>query len=467
MNNKQWTIFFKVMILVPLSFYLMLNGMDYQAVKNARVKERYEQIGGEIDPTKLEMSHKRERSDGKEDTNLGDQKKLREDEQERVARLFVAATQGTLSAEDLRATDVFLRGHQGSTLLHIASVNGHRQVVGLLLDRGAKIYAATLYGWTALHCAGNRAVAELLLDRGAQIDDVGDGMTSLHCAAGGGHRAIVELLLDRGAQIDAVVQDGVTSLYLAARAGHRSVVELLLDRGAQIDAVRDEGSTVLHSAAEEGHREVVELLLDRGALIGAFDEDVLATALCWAAEEGHREVVGLLLDRGALIGAFDRYGETALHRASMNGHREVVELIVGRMMLKPNDEQVARARAQIGKILLWEKLGRKVYAHKLPKDILGYMLLLDESLCRDFAIILLGKCDRGSRIDTTSCLACDKVLLCGARMILAENGALLDDVYKKLPKASKLESLFAPLDREKNLSGYILGVFTKKIQNGQ
>ncbi len=259
------------------------------------------------------------------------------------------------------------------------------------------------------------------------------GFTLLHYASYKGHRAVVELLLDGGAYIGAVSQGGLTALHWAARLGHRAVVELLLARGAQIDAVTHDCLTARHLAAMNGHRGVVERLLERGAQIGTVDKG----------------------------------GWTALHWAAMNGHREVVELLVGRMMLKPTDEQVAKARAQIGKVLLWQKLGKRVCAHRLPKDIVGYMLLLNESLCSDFAIILLRKCNRAARIDTTSCLVNNKVLFCAAQMILAENGAMLDDVYKKLPENAQLKSLFAPLDREKNLRGCIREALTKKIQSSQ
>ncbi len=254
------------------------------------------------------------------------------------------------------------------------------------------------------------------------------------------------------------------ALMLALHCGHRDIVDLLLQYGSIVDDYRV--GAVLTCAAKAGHIEVVELLLDRGAQLNAVDEGGM-TALHGASFNAHRDVVKLLLDRGAQISAIDKEGLTALHWASLNGHREVAELLVGRMMVRPTDEQVTRAREHIRTILLWEKLGHKVGAHRLPKDIISQMLLLDERLCRDLAIILLRKCDRGSRIDSTSYLANNKVLLCASQMILAAHGALLDNVYKKLPGNKELKSWLSPVDREKNLSGCILEALTKKIQSSQ
>ena len=55
---------------------------------------------------------------------------------------------------------------------------------------------------------------------------------ALDRAAANGHKDVVKLLLDRGAEVNAKDGVGWSALHLAAREGHKDVVLLLLDRGA-------------------------------------------------------------------------------------------------------------------------------------------------------------------------------------------------------------------------------------------
>ena len=52
-------------------------------------------------------------------------------------------------------------------------------------------------------------------------------------AADNGHRNVVHLLLERGANPNMTNQRGETPLVLGAKKGHKDVVQLLIDRGAQ------------------------------------------------------------------------------------------------------------------------------------------------------------------------------------------------------------------------------------------
>jgi len=152
--------------------------------------------------------------------------------------------------------------------LHVAADQGHREVVALLLEKGADMKQATIDGLTAFSFAtqnGHREVVALLLDNGADVKAVGkDGRTPLHLAARYGHREVVELLLERGAQVNQESPHWGTPLFVAAYRGPRDVVELLLKHGADktIKVSRGEaaGLRPVDIARKEGHTALIPLL---------------------------------------------------------------------------------------------------------------------------------------------------------------------------------------------------------------
>eukprot|EP01036_Dinobryon_divergens_P031629 gene31629-41062_t len=117
--------------------------------------------------------------------------------------------------------------------------------------------------------------------------------TALNKAADWGYRDVVTLLLERGAHPNLADKYGDTPLHKAAQNGHREIILLLLERGADPNLARTYGSTSLHIAAEQGQEEVVSLLLKRGAdpnltsMIGKKPIDL-------AREKGWTEVVSML-----------------------------------------------------------------------------------------------------------------------------------------------------------------------------
>ena len=95
-----------------------------------------------------------------------------------------------------------------------------------------------------------------------------DGWTPLHMAAEGGHREIVDLLIAKGADINATAGagDGVgwTPLHEAAEGGHKKVVELLILKGADINAKNGDGRTPLDLAIEHKNAEIADILRKHG-----------------------------------------------------------------------------------------------------------------------------------------------------------------------------------------------------------
>lgn len=90
-------------------------------------------------------------------------------------------------------------------------------------------------------------------------------MNALHLASKDGHVEIVEELLKRGAVVDAATKKGNTALHIASLAGQEEVVKLLVQHGASVNVQSQNGFTPLYMAAQENHDNVVKYLLANGA----------------------------------------------------------------------------------------------------------------------------------------------------------------------------------------------------------
>ncbi len=89
------------------------------------------------------------------------------------------------------------------------------------------IFAASR-GWTKL--------LVYMLDHGAWIDDGHENGSALAAAAESGRKEVVELLLARGADVNKAWQDGWTALHAACLGRHLDIVNLLLEKGADPNA---------------------------------------------------------------------------------------------------------------------------------------------------------------------------------------------------------------------------------------
>jgi ankyrin repeat protein len=116
--------------------------------------------------------------------------------------------------------------------------------------------------WLAAHKGNIKAVKQHL----AAGTDVSaeDGFTPLHFAAQQGHKEVVELLIGKGADVNLKRRGGKTPLHLAAQNGHKDVTELLIAKGADVNAKDDYGSTSLDWANGYGRTETAELLRKHG-----------------------------------------------------------------------------------------------------------------------------------------------------------------------------------------------------------
>jgi ankyrin repeat protein len=89
--------------------------------------------------------------------------------------------------------------------------------------------------------------------------------TALMAAAQHGHKDVVELLLKKGAAPRKENKYQETAFEYAVRGGHKPVAEFLLEKGAALEGIKSSGWTPLMMAAHYLRTDVVKFLLEKGA----------------------------------------------------------------------------------------------------------------------------------------------------------------------------------------------------------
>ena len=119
-----------------------------------------------------------------------------------------------------------------TTLLMLASFDGHTELMELLIKKGCDLNVQDVEGRTALmYCASgdNVDAVKVLLDAGASVNvtDKAEHFTALMYAAAEGRLDVVKLLLDYNADCTKKDIDGDTARTFASNNGHYDVVEAI------------------------------------------------------------------------------------------------------------------------------------------------------------------------------------------------------------------------------------------------
>ncbi|XP_060087449.1 ankyrin repeat and SAM domain-containing protein 1A isoform X7 [Heteronotia binoei] len=226
----------------------------------------------------------------------------------------------------------------GYTPLHHASLNGHKDVVEVLLRNDALTNVADCKGCYPLHLAawkGDAEIVKLLIHQGPSHTKVNeqnaleikefkkygpfdpyinaknnDNETALHCAAQYGHTEVVKVLLEELTDPTMRNNKFETPLDLAALYGRLEVVKMLLNAHPNLLSCNTKKHTPLHLAARNGHKAVVHVLLDAG--MDSNYQTEKGSALHEAALFGKTDVVQILLAAGIDVNIKDNRGLTAL-----------------------------------------------------------------------------------------------------------------------------------------------------------
>uniref|UniRef100_A0A665TV11 Ankyrin repeat and SOCS box containing 14b n=1 Tax=Echeneis naucrates TaxID=173247 RepID=A0A665TV11_ECHNA len=227
------------------------------------------------------------------------------------------------------------KGPLNRTALHECSFLGLENFVHLFLESGADPNACDIKKKTPLALAaqnGHFNVVEVLLQKGAHVWAESESGTILFDAAASGNPDIISLLLDHGADPNLPLHSGHLPIHRVAYHGHRLALEHLIPV-TRLDAVRESGMSPLHSAASGGHAHCVELLLKAGydpnfmlhpRLRRGYDDE-RRSALFFAVSNNDLQCTRLLLEAGAMV---NQDPITCLQLALRQGNYELINTLL-------------------------------------------------------------------------------------------------------------------------------------------
>ena len=182
-------------------------------------------------------------------------------------------------------------------------------IVRTLLTAGSDVNALSADHWTALHYAAQRGVdIRDLLAAGAK-PDVADfeGNTPLHVATAEGHDDVIATLLENGADANAANYVMATPLHLASGRGHVTCIETLVRHGADPRAMDNAGNYPMNHGVLSKKPSVVLYFLRQNYFPGARSRDRIqnrddvmnpVNPLRLAVEKNHYHLARILVQGG-------------------------------------------------------------------------------------------------------------------------------------------------------------------------
>ncbi|KAK1954643.1 ankyrin [Colletotrichum sublineola] len=175
-----------------------------------------------------------------------------------------------------KGADVTTQGRFLGNALQAASKAGHESVVRMLLHKGADVNASG--GYFDIHAEGGYFGNALQAASKGGYDNIcGQFDTALQAASGHGDRNIIQMLLDKGADVNA--QGGLfgNALQAASFYGYKNIAqiliskegEMLISKGADVNAQGGKYGNALQAASKGGYKRIVEMLLSKGADVNA------------------------------------------------------------------------------------------------------------------------------------------------------------------------------------------------------
>lgn len=139
----------------------------------------------------------------------------------------------------------------------------------------------------------------LLQSHGVNAQDMQNGYTPLDLALfANKHKEIVDLLLEKGADVNARAASGATPLFWAVLRDQKDDVLTLLAKGANVNLTDAWGDTILDLAIRAQYAQLIPILVEHGADVNAQDQSTMRP-LNYAQGMDDTKWVKYLKDHGA------------------------------------------------------------------------------------------------------------------------------------------------------------------------
>jgi len=139
----------------------------------------------------------------------------------------------------------------------------------------------------------------LLQSHGVNAADMQNGYTPLDLALfANKHKEVVDLLLDKGADVNAQASSGATPLFWAVVRDQKDDVLTLLAKGANVNLADAYGDTILDVALRAQYSSIIPILVEHGADVNAIDQG-MNRPITYAKGMDDTKWVKYLKDHGA------------------------------------------------------------------------------------------------------------------------------------------------------------------------
>lgn len=208
---------------------------------------------------------------------------------------------------------------QQCTLLTIACLNGHENIIGMILDNykpNLEVHNSILFGdenkkpqmcthvtvlWVAA-AVNNFQIVQLLVEHGANVNHTTKtNSTPLRSACYNGNLDVARYLIAHGADVHITKENNDTNLAVSVYRKHLHMATYLVDElGCDVNVCDIDGRSPLYDAVNRGSMELAEFLLNRGARNFRASYDQMSP-LMWAAEKRHIDLMRLIASHSSLI----------------------------------------------------------------------------------------------------------------------------------------------------------------------
>lgn len=190
------------------------------------------------------------------------------------------------------------------------------------------------------------AIVQAILNKGVNIDAPGRKGTPLYLACERGYKDVVKLLLDKGADVNGIhtnrygsTIDAHSPLFAVVRNGNLDIAKLLFEHQVNPNPKRTffnifgkhEWPETLFKVAlgsGEPNQDMLRLLSEKGSHINEQSGGDKSSALHIAVQKGFLEAATVLLELHADPNIQDSHGYTPLHIAAEQGDLNMIKLLI-------------------------------------------------------------------------------------------------------------------------------------------